>query len=528
MIWAADCETDPFKEGRLDIKPFIWGCYNGSEYHEFDTTKEFVEFITEAGGIVYAHNGGKFDWHFIFEYIPEFTPIKIISGRVAQFKIGNAEFRDSYSIIPVPLAAYKKDDMDYSLMERGVRDKPKIKKMIRDYLRSDCVYLFDLVSGFINEYGKNLTLAGAAMKQWRKISGEKAPRTSQAFYNELSKFYYGGRTQCFKTGEINKPFTVLDIKSAYPDAMTRRHPYGSAFFVDNELPKTEAYIQRSFIELRCKSRGALPWRCPKSGSLKFPNNDIERHYCISGWEYLAALDTNSISDIEIMAVYQFADSIEFSSYVDHFYTMKDEAEAAGDKARYIFSKLFLNSLYGKFGANPENYSEYLTLPPEYIEAARDAEGFHYCADMGNQALVSRPLPEEKSQYYNVAVAASITGYVRAKLWRAISKCDGVLYCDTDSIFACDIAGLELGKNLGDWDIEDECIYGAFGGKKLYAVQNKNGDWKTASKGVRLEPDEIIKVAKGETVEYTPIAPSFSVKNEIRFISRKVRKTVDTN
>src|SRR5690554_4327677 len=116
-IWAADCETDPFKKGRLDIAPFLWGCYNGGEYHEFNSTEKFVDFIIGTGGTVYAHNGGKFDWHFIFHHIPEFTPLKIINGRLAQFKIGETEFRDSYSIIPVPLSAYKKDDMNYDLME---------------------------------------------------------------------------------------------------------------------------------------------------------------------------------------------------------------------------------------------------------------------------------------------------------------------------------------------------------------------------------------------------------------------------
>ena len=56
-IWVTDSETDPFKAGRVP-KPFIWGCYNGSEYHTFTDTDAMVDFFAEKEVIVYAHNGG--------------------------------------------------------------------------------------------------------------------------------------------------------------------------------------------------------------------------------------------------------------------------------------------------------------------------------------------------------------------------------------------------------------------------------------------------------------------------------------
>ena len=116
-IAVADCETDPFKINRIPA-PFVWGYYDGEIYKEFSTTKEFIEFVKNENKIIYAHNGGKFDWHFIKEYIEPEQKIMVINGRLASFKIGNCEFRDSYNLLPVPLSAYQKTEIDYNILDR--------------------------------------------------------------------------------------------------------------------------------------------------------------------------------------------------------------------------------------------------------------------------------------------------------------------------------------------------------------------------------------------------------------------------
>jgi hypothetical protein len=519
-IWVADSETDPFKAGRIPA-PFIWGAYNGSEYHQFDSTAEFVDFISEIDCVVYAHNGGKFDWHFLLDRLEEFEPLMVISGRLSKFKIGSAEFRDSYNILPFPLSAYKKDEMDYSIMEPDQRNKTENRAKIESYLKGDCRYLWDMVSQFIDSYGMHLTLAGAAMKTWQKIAETKAPQTTCDFYESLKPYYYGGRVECFETGIINHDFKVIDINSAYALAMKHLHPYGNTFEVSEELPKTRAYTERSFIKLYCISRGALPFRGP-DGS-EYPDDDIGRIYWVTGWEFLAASETGCLYNMEILEVITFGESIRFDDYIDHFYELKVDSKQKGDRRGYLYAKLFLTSLYGKFGANPDNYAEYTIVRPEYIQAA-EQDNFYYDTDLGPWALLSRELPDEKRHYYNVAVAASVTGFVRAYLWRAIKQCSGVLYCDTDSIACVDSGELELDpENLGAWDIEAECDWGGIAGKKLYAFHTKTGEWKKASKGVRLTAEEIITVAKGMPVTYTPENPSFSVKRGIGFISRTITK-----
>ena len=117
-----DCETDPFREGRVPV-PFIWGCYDGEteHYEEFESTGELVKYLQGRKVIVLAHNGGRFDYHYLREYINTDEQILVIAGRLAKFHIGLAEFRDSMNILPVPLAAFQKTEFDYTKLEADVR-----------------------------------------------------------------------------------------------------------------------------------------------------------------------------------------------------------------------------------------------------------------------------------------------------------------------------------------------------------------------------------------------------------------------
>lgn len=539
-FWAADCETDPFKHGRFP-EPFIFGAYNGDEYLEFSTAASFVEYFYERKVVIYAHNGGKFDWHFILDELEPGTKISVINGRLAKFKIGQAEFRDSFSLLPFPLAAWDKDKVDYSLFEKSEREKPKNKDIIKRYLRKDCVSLFDILSRFFADYGRKFTLAGASMAAWRKISGETEDNSSKHFYDELKKYYYGGRVECFRSGVGKGNFHVYDINSAYPFAMCSDHPWGTLYYTDNRLPKSAGEIQRSFISCTANSTGVWPFRT--SAGLDFPKDHHRRTFHITGWEYLAARETGVLdATTKIERVVTFADKINFKTYVDHFFTLKSDAKRRRDlddgdmkaKADYIFAKLFMNSLYGKFASDPSKYSEYLTCLPSEIGALSTPElgGWKIVCELHNVAIVSRPLPEPMHRFYNVAVGASITGFVRAHLWRAISQCKDVLYCDTDSI-AARRATLSINGNLGGWADEGRFKSWGIAGKKLYSFEyrkpfikdGKKITHKIASKGAKLTAQQIEAIAADPKLElqYEPEAPTFGLRGK-RFTDRKIRKT----
>lgn len=546
-IAVIDAETDPFMYGRFP-EPFIWGFYDGERYLQFTETDALVAYLEPLDYIVYAHNGGRFDYHFMLDHLIPYDDIKIISGRLAKFKIGCCELRDSYNIIPVPLAAYKKDDIDYAIFEESERHKPENWEKICAYLESDCVYLWDLVTSFIDEYGCHLTQATASMKTWQKMTKRKPPVSNIDYYEAFKRFYYGGRVQCFKKGLIELPFKTIDIKSAYPYAMLDAHPIGVEYDIipSDEITTDhhELIVGNYFYTIYGVSRGALPLR-GDDGSLMFPSDLESRRYYVTGWELLGAIQTDTIHSWHIVEIRHHYEYIDFSDYINYFYEKRKLAMAEGDIATTLFCKLLMNSLYGKFAANPENYSNFMVMSPDSIPMDNIKRGnilennfdeiYHFSGMLGPWVLASQNILEEQQRYYNVATSASITGYIRAYLWKAICNSTGILYCDTDSIAATAFHGINFGKELGNWEVEGEFIRGAIGGKKLYSFEftdewfekhcdenKKYSKWKMATKGVRLTPSEINDICKGKTVQYHPEVPTYSVHSAPKFVDRTVK------
>jgi hypothetical protein len=510
-IITIDCETDPFKKDRLP-QPFIWGLYDGKNFIHFANISALLDYLREIDCIVYAHNGGKFDYHFMLDYMEPFSDILIINGRLAKFKIGNAEFRDSYNILPVPLSAMKKDTFDYTKLESDRRGQHMPE--IIEYLKNDCVYLHQFVTKFNDDYGINLTLAGAAIKQWRKISGISCEKSNRYFYELMSPYYYGGRTQAFKSGIIETPFVYADMISAYPAAMMLNHPWG----LERDTGEQKgAIVDQNFYTVNARSKGCFPKR-DKHG-LTFPNDNQTREFKITGWELNAAIDTGCF-DGDIINQTVFYDQIDFKSYVNKFFDLKEQSLKGTPS--YLFAKLMLNSLYGKFGANPDNYYSNIIIDQQFIEAA-EIDGHEFAGLLGKWALLKAPLEDEEKRFYNVATAASITGQVRSKLWREICKIgiDNVIYCDTDSLMY--FGEPPTGKKLGEFKLEAICDFGAIAGKKLYCVKSGKESY-TATKGCRLSDNQIIDIANGAIVEYENDAPSYSHLQEPKFLKRKIQKT----
>lgn len=552
LIAVGDCETDPFKWMRVP-RPFLWGFYDGLRYCSFRRTEDFIEHIKGQKIILYAHNGGKFDWHFVLPYINPYQDLMIINGRIARAHIGLCEVRDSYNILPVPLAAYKKDEIDYSIFEESVRDKPENWKRITDYLRSDCVYLHELITGFVQRFGLQITQASAAMNQWKKLSTSKVPQTTKEFYDTLSPFYYGGRVECFESGIVNTKFSGYDINSAYPEAMQHSHPYSAEFVRENRyVPGAD------FYKVRCVSKGAFPYRGEGDPSefagLRFPRDNQLREYFVTGWEYAAALETKTVHSVMVLESIAFLDHITFGDYIDHFYQMRVEAKAHKDDAGSLFAKLLMNSLYGKFAANPQNYRNYMCVPLDLIGGLHEM-GWDFAGELGPWGLAEAPLDDSQQRYYNVATGASITGFVRAKLLRGLMSSSAPLYCDTDFIAVRQKgAFVELGEKLGQWKFEGTFDRAGIAGKKLYVFRgapdgrgmrecdycNEHFDrhYKHASKGARLSHKELWEVAQGKTVVWNNIVPTFSASQrsyvvnaktglkEPPFISRRIRYTAE--
>ncbi len=513
-IAVIDAETDPFVYGRIP-KPFIWGFATADTYKEFYSTESLYEYLRtlKKPHLVYAHNGGKFDFHYLLNLLrPQM--IKIINGRIASFKIGKCEMRDSLLIIPRSLDSLGagKLEIDYSLFE--YEERKEHMPEIREYLKQDCYALLKVINRFKEEYGLSLTIAGAALNYY-ETNYSKVKRTTKAFYERIAPFYKGGRVQALKTGSFKKKMKYIDLNSAYPYVMKEKyHPSGTVLHHTRDIFKVP-FDFPYFVEFEGYTHGAFPITDPVTKKTDYPTGK----YTIktSSWEYEQAIALDLVRVDKILNVFYTTEVTNFSGYVDHFYDIRKKYKDEGDKLGEQIAKLFLNSLYGKFGANPENYSDF------YIDEYNNKlieNGWNIHTEIDDKkCLYSRP--SSQRQYINVATAASITGAVRAMLMKGLHDVQNPVYCDTDSIICENTGDLTLGDALGEWDLEFMPKEAHIAGKKIYALRDVIGNEKISSKGFKASFNDVVRLVHGETINWKNDAPTFSL-NKASFISRNIK------
>lgn len=547
-IYTLDAETDPFKFNEL-IQPFCWGIYCEDDFDFFwgdekQIKKQLVAHLKELPekSIIYAHNGGKFDFHFLIELLD--PDMMIINGRIATCTMfgGQIELRDSFLLLPVALGSYDKIEIDYDKFKKENREKHK--KEIVSYLKRDCEALYELVTNFIERFGLNLTLAGTALKEIKK-TGYEVPSTSDLYDNKFRQFYYGGRVQVFKAGSFyakDEPFLYVDINSAYPRAMIDNHWYGTEYFSTKELPELNK-LGPCMVSLVAIAEGCLPFR-GDDNKLYFPTDEKQRVYNVTGWEIISGLKTNTLKIIEVKYCYRPVLTNNFESYISRWFNEKADAKKSGDTIGYLIAKLMQNSGYGKFGQNGREFAKFCILPlGEWPDILFNKHGeqlprheqwqFHSDTETG-YTFFKRPDPSYR--FFNVPVAASITGWVRAYLWEHIHSSEGVMYCDTDSLI-CEKFNGKTGDKLGEWEVEALLSEAHIAQRKMYAcrvspVTEKGpvNKVKIASKGVRLSFNELKTGVENRSVfEYERDAPSFSIRFGTRFISREINfENIDKN
>ena len=529
-ICVIDAETDPFNHGD-QIYPFCWGFYDGEIYIKFwgeNCTIELIEYLQTRKDelLIYAHNGGKFDFFYLIDWCS--SPIKIINGRIVSVRIAHHELRDSFSIIPVSLAAYQKDAIDYSKFTRMAREKNKAE--ILRYLESDCFYLYTLVIGFADRFGSKLTIGSVAITEISKF--HPFQRQNETHDIKFRAWYFGGRCECFDAGDLRGDWKVYDVNSMYPFVMRdRNHLSGKNYVSVNNAndrldrngyfthDKTRPYLARIIAD----SRGALPYRHTDK-SLVFPYGINEYH--ATSHEIQTAIKNDLLKIISVEELHVCLEPINFSVFVDTYYRERIAAKKSGDRISELFSKFLLNSGYGKFGTNPANFSEW------HIRQTGDPHpGWDWIlhSEIGTVEIYSKPTPAERWSYFDVATAASITGAARAVLLNAIPKSSRLIYCDTDSIIAENLGSDSSDTDLGGWKLEARADTALITGKKQYALYNQNGSpidgkntVKIASKGIKATLKDMQRIARGEIVRYDNPAPSFSLTRGVRYISREVK------
>lgn len=314
---------------------------------------------------------------------------------------------------------------------------------------------------------------------------------------------------------------TLDANSMFPSVMYNElMPWGwpieykGKYEYDEEYP---LYIQELIVKNISLKKDKVPMIQHQG-----PRRHLEHDYIYCEDEVKLILTSVDIElmrecydineeDITYIRGYKFrATDKFFRDYIDYWMDKKNKETGAKRK----IAKLFLNSLYGKFGSKIRRQVRDYTL---------GEDGEEVKLDLGK---------EDTGQMYYTAIAAFIAAYARGKTVRgANANFKHFIYADTDSLhLLCNkkqVKGIELDqKELGKWKVESEFTDAVYIGLKCYgeyADYDNNGKpyWQFKVAGL---PEEAIKQIKSKDEFY----PGKEVKckvltktaNGVEYIERK--------
>lgn len=266
--------------------------------------------------------------------------------------------------------------------------------------------------------------------------------------------YHGGRVECFYVGQYNEPVVSMDVNAMYPFVMSCEvYPTKLKALVNNLTPaQLDGYLNDYCVTARVHidtDEPVYPFKHEKR--LIFPVGSFTT--TLSTPELVHALERGHVKAVYQASLFEYA-SI-FESYVDYFYALRQTYKSAGNSTYSYIAKLFLNSLYGKFGQSARGwvYSDEDEEPP-------NGELFWYVAAFDNPDIVKhrslfgrvQKLIREGESYNSCpAIAAHVTAYARMYLWEIIQRAgpNNVLYCDTDSVFVTTDGSRNIAHYVGE-------------------------------------------------------------------------------
>jgi len=353
-----------------------------------------------------------------------------------------------------------KDATPYQKTIYCKRDVEIIKKTIMDYLQ----YIRPKDFGAFA-----YTAPGQAFNHFtNKFSHKKIWTNHTPEIADLARAaYFGGRNECFQIGKIpTKNVYVLDINSMYPYVMKENdYPVElRGYYVNPPLPQIKKLLKKFAISAEVIINLKNPY-IAKIVNQKtcFPIGIFTAFVNTAGLQKL--FEDKAVLHIKRIAVYKKMNI--FKDYVNYWYRLKKRYTKRCDDQYTLITKLFLNSLYGKFGQKrpkildrryvPEN-----TFKKETIISMTSGHRMTQTTLFHKQTTEMGYLESYKSV---PAIAAHVTENARLLLWELIAKAgsDNVYYCDTDSLFV---------NELGYHFLESEIDKDKLGKLKLEGVYNK--------------------------------------------------------
>lgn len=462
---------------------WAWGVQNIHDLEQYDTgtdIESFIEFILRSPSITYFHNLA-FDGVFILDYLLkagyEVTGDRSVPHRIETTIDGfgkfyriivhagktRVEFRDSLKKLPMSVKAIaktfdlpiQKGEIDYK-KPRPVGYSPTPEEWA--YLRTDVEIMSRALVIASNMGMAGLTVASDTLKNFKASKmGERGfrelfPIVPDEWDDEIRRAYRGGYTYVNPkyAKRLVGPGHVYDVNSLYPSMMRMRPlPYGVPQR-QGRIPESGLFIFYANVSFKLK-HGMLP-------CIQLKNN-----MRFIGTEYLHEAENVDlgmtsvdlalyrdhydfvIHDVYYVYVFESTTGL-FDDYTDKWKKVKEES-TGGVRA---IAKLYLNSLYGKFGTR------------------RTVTGKRPVLKDGHVAL-TKAEHEERDPIYT-AMACFITAWARDFTIRACQKnYDLFCYADTDSMHLLgEAVGIaEHPSDFGAWKREADFEVAVYNRAKQY-------------------------------------------------------------
>lgn len=360
-----------------------------------------------------------------------------------------------------------KGSIDYEMHRlKGYEPTPEEWDYIDRDVRIVCRAMRTMISDGFNK----LTAGANALDYYRKLMDSKweylFPSIPLSEDEAIRKSYRGGWTYVnpFYQGKEVGSGLVLDVNSLYPAMMrTQLLPYGAPLYFEGRYKENNLfplYVQRILVDFHLK-----PGRFPtvqQKNSLRFAVTEYIRatrgdpiELTLTRPDMELFLEQYEIDSIEYLDGYMFHGQTGlFDQYVGYWMDKKEKAGSLGDKPRRNQSKLFMNSLYGKFAKRPLGRSKYPYL--------------------GEDGCVHLELGEEEERGgLYIPMGTFITAYARCYTIRSAQKLsERFLYADTDSLH---LLGEDIpeeiethSSHLGKWKVEGRFRKARYLRAKCYA------------------------------------------------------------
>lgn len=434
-------------------------------------------------------------------YIPTISDMGIWYGLTIKYKGHLIEFRDSLKLLPFSIrdlgkafnTKHRKLEMEY---KGHLHAGEPITDHERHYLTNDVLVAKEALEAFLKTMGYEkkppLTIGAAALKEFKKTL---APDEWKLYFPNLAEikldpciwgysnadeyirhsynggwcyadYRYCGAVQGRSKRDDNKRIKVYDVNSLYPSMLHscsgNRYPVGEPVFFKGSIKPHFNKSRYFFFRFRCNfelKEGYLPFIQIKNHPAYRRNDNLMSSFwdrfgdydetirpemVLSETMFIMFKTCYKITDFELLDGCYFETEIGlFDGFINRFFEMKATATIEDNKVLRTIAKLFLNSLYGKFGTSPIN---------AYKILERDGEELKYIDEKG----------EDKKPVY-IPVASACTSYARRfTLGGALANQEYFTYSDTDSIHLCvDKNYVAQGITVHDTDLcawKEESIY----------------------------------------------------------------------